>query len=1388
VTAPIARRAAAVIANPFRGLRPYEQDDRNALFGRDMDLTIMRERLVSSRTTLLFAASGVGKTSFIRAKLLPSFDSQLVWCYHRDWADLDPRRAIIENLSRTLGQTAPDFDKSLHEQLREFRRHPAGDSPQTLSLRPTPTRRREFLLVLDQFEEVFQYYGFHPEFPKFIAELTELINDETLACRVVISMRDDFLGQLYVFDNKIPDLFNNYYRLQPPTKSQAMEIIKQTAALTAPKVDASGLNALVADLSTFQRTVTDRPAVQDQAPPPSTWLARVAAWPIVRLIARSLRALFIFRKEKPSRTVPVERDFVIPPYLQIVCRELWDQLPSTDQPFLEAYGSTNTPRTATNRAATILREFCRNRLSGLKSERQRDLAARAFDFLMTREGAKMAYQLQRLAEHMDVKQAELEPVLDVLSEEKSRILRRFKGTDESWWYELYHDMYSPILYEWKREHQFKRNRWKRNTGWAVIGAAILILLWITGTAHDWTLIQDAAEDYPERSHLGLVQKVTLYGLVPFTRVVADEVWGRYWDRRAVQAELAEDRDRAVLLRVKALETRATEGRRRDVLRITGGEYGGDNLWTTLRLPEGVSHLTFSHDEKLLLATLNSGANQVWNLATLQQAATFRVGNWTLNNQRPSAVESASFVGDGRAVLTLNSSDRLELWPLAVDQSAPLATGCMDGVTAFVAASHGDTLFVGRPDGSIARLELTDLAKRPCMGVGAGGDFERLLGSSPLKARSRSLDIQSTVRKTGDLFPAFQLALSPDERRVLAASRMGAVYSWDAAAPSTPTILVRGLESVALSPDGARIAAVSVGQSGRRDFQLYDDKGRAVGARQSILSPLPVGPQFAADGTVVMVTAPFSEILLFDTATGRQTGSVPRKVARAGASTVIAPNGQLIAGNSSDGVIWMVRPDGQALLDPVLRAGATTTTFSPSGRYLATASASGVVRFWLIDPAARVLKAYERGGATVLSDDGQCVAYTGQNELYVENLATTGSMITLTTDAIPDQLVVSEGCRTIAGASVDGTVRIWNSATGAMVTEPARDDKQPASPFTFPEMPRLILSPDGSRLLVLGGRFDSIQISLFDTEGARISQSSAPLRRADLTSFVNTVQPAVFTRDSRWFVTMLDKLRVYSRSSVAPVVEFEVGAEFLSADVSEQMVAVGTAKGAYLLTLSGTPALTPLRENQNARVPYIRFSSDSSSLAAIENGVLRLYDPQTRRVLQTFSNYDYTAARFSPNRHWILATSADDVVHLLDAELGTRVGQPIALRPAGQKANEDGAHVVALEFASDSKTAIIATAGWVHRVELTETGMKALNSRQLSGTLVEQTPVRLLDGVGSKMAAVATVGAVATRLEVIDFNERASGRPAVRFKLSEWEEKLGLRLDGGDILARTPVPR
>src|SRR6266852_4114500 len=97
--------------NPFKGLAPYEPGEQ--LFGRDADLLLMKDRIFRARTTLLFAGSGVGKTSFFQAKFIPELErryrQEFLVRYHNEWSGKDPLVALKESLGVGAGKSLIEF-------------------------------------------------------------------------------------------------------------------------------------------------------------------------------------------------------------------------------------------------------------------------------------------------------------------------------------------------------------------------------------------------------------------------------------------------------------------------------------------------------------------------------------------------------------------------------------------------------------------------------------------------------------------------------------------------------------------------------------------------------------------------------------------------------------------------------------------------------------------------------------------------------------------------------------------------------------------------------------------------------------------------------------------------------------------------------------------------------------------------------------------------------------------------------------------------------------------------------------------------------------------------------------------------------------------------------
>ncbi len=415
-------------SNPFKGLRPYAADDAGKLFGRERDLTVIYDRLFSGRTTLLFAASGAGKTSFLQARLVPEAESKrCAVFYHGRWSTEEPLPALC----RAVQASAPLKMAAVAGGGDTLARIAKG-SPTDLVKCFEQQDRKPAILILDHFEELFHSHSGRSSFNRSIEALCDVINRPSLQVRVLFSMREEFLGELSVFDNRIPDLFNNYYRLKHPSEEDAKEIIRQTCALADTQVSESGLKQLIDDLSLIERAAAAGTA---SAPAP------------------------------PSHRL--RRDFVFLPYVQVVCRQLWEEAQSSAAaPFLSGYRP--------GMAAKVLNTFCREKLANLDDEQKKTVAA-ALEYLVSRQGAKVPCELRNLSSLTRESPSEIETALDRLADEDTRILRITRAADGSKWFELYHDLYAPVLRNWKHDFEAEAQDQEQKRSRQLVGQAELFL-------------------------------------------------------------------------------------------------------------------------------------------------------------------------------------------------------------------------------------------------------------------------------------------------------------------------------------------------------------------------------------------------------------------------------------------------------------------------------------------------------------------------------------------------------------------------------------------------------------------------------------------------------------------------------------------------------------------------------------------------------------------------------------------------------------------------------------------------------------------------------------------------------------------------------------------------
>jgi WD40 repeat protein len=691
--------------NPFKGLRPFKEEDHEKLFGRDRDLILITDRISSARTTLLFAGSGVGKTSFLNAKVIPELqkDYQVVW--HNRWTGTDDeefsasaligkdrmrwwpptilardlRRKIDQILKREAGSKSDSrievipkkeidpFSAEVHNTIAQsltrgsepskdrlpqlFSAFKARPDSQTSDSPTSDTSREEIesqtadkkwcILILDQFEEIFQYHAYEEHFKTFLKDLAELIN-QNYRIRIVFAMREEFLGELSVFDNLIPDLFGNYYRLKYPDQREAQNIISLTSKLSEINTDPARVKFLVDDLSTGNR---------------------------------------YSRNPMTTKLLAPRRNSVPLPYLQIVCERLWEEQYKTDEESEDARASGDKGKAAVSTSYTnflssyrpnsddglhhdgdaerVLREFCLDKLGQpFLSEREQNLVAHAFDFLVTKQGAKMAYELSSLADHMKEQTLPLKQALEKLSCDDVRILRESRGPDRSYWFELYHDMYAVIVDDWRRSYQrIRESRARRKLiGRVALPIAVLFLIvavphWITNPwKYRSTLLKYRSDIEKTRDSKDSDKQLPgAEAAVAYTNFrntlgygrIADSLWADILDSRAVIYGRQGHRDEALLCLLKAATLRLRESTARADLAKAEALLGDDfpSLRTTYAREATYEDVSF--DRKTVLTMNSDHEVALWNAESGENLATLC-----------SDCIQTMFSADGKAVATL----------------------------------------------------------------------------------------------------------------------------------------------------------------------------------------------------------------------------------------------------------------------------------------------------------------------------------------------------------------------------------------------------------------------------------------------------------------------------------------------------------------------------------------------------------------------------------------------------------------------------------------------------------------------------------------------------------------------------------------------------------------
>lgn len=468
--------AAVTPSAPYVGLRPYNREEADWFHGRDADAQVLVDKVLSSRLTLLYAPSGVGKSSLLTAKVMPALEDEDCRVVYADgWSGSDPAGDVKDRLAAVAATSGVVDPMAGAPTLAELARLMTADG-------------KTLVLVFDQFEEflVNHAQGLDP----LRKELAALVRMQAIDARVLISLREEFLAALEPFRAEILTLFQSTMRLEGLSDNDVLAAIQQPAARFGGSVDLDLAQRLLKDLSGSADAPVQAPAEGGRLP---TWLDGLRRWWAPH------RPTAPARTRDPTVPVATARGIDLP-MMQLVCRSMWGQAPVNHGRRVLSLALYETELGGNDR---ILARHIQSCMPRRWSERL--FTARLMRFLAPRSGMKISYSVTDLSELADFEPGDrprMQAELVRLSDSHIRILHRreFRGDVR---YELQHDALVQHIAPWRDAVL----RDQRHLRWTLQAGTAFLLL---SAAWGWTRFHDLRQEHKDTTQklLGLPRAPT----------------------------------------------------------------------------------------------------------------------------------------------------------------------------------------------------------------------------------------------------------------------------------------------------------------------------------------------------------------------------------------------------------------------------------------------------------------------------------------------------------------------------------------------------------------------------------------------------------------------------------------------------------------------------------------------------------------------------------------------------------------------------------------------------------------------------------------------------------------------------------------------------------------
>ena len=237
-------RSSTLLRNPYKSLHAFEESDARDFFGRDGEIATLLDLVSRQRFSTVVGPSGSGKSSLVKAGLLPALRTGRLAGSH-EWLIVTtiPGAHPFDELATALADVATEGLGDLAAELRR-------DSHGLLRIGKRIMRDLEgdLVIVVDQFEELYSLVGEDSVRSLFTTSLIEATEDPHSRIRVVSTIRADFFDQPLLDDRLGPIVSGAHLALSVPNADALLQSIQGPATAAGVRFEAGLPHQIVSDV------------------------------------------------------------------------------------------------------------------------------------------------------------------------------------------------------------------------------------------------------------------------------------------------------------------------------------------------------------------------------------------------------------------------------------------------------------------------------------------------------------------------------------------------------------------------------------------------------------------------------------------------------------------------------------------------------------------------------------------------------------------------------------------------------------------------------------------------------------------------------------------------------------------------------------------------------------------------------------------------------------------------------------------------------------------------------------------------------------------------------------------------------------------------------------